>query len=51
LVFLGRHAGVANARVGVDRPGRTVKKFTKNVLETALNEALAEHLGHEKNQF
>ncbi|AIG73618.1 transposase mutator type [Amycolatopsis japonica] len=27
-----------------------LKLFTKNVLETALNEQMTEHLGHEKNQ-
>jgi len=27
-----------------------LKLFTKNVLETALNEELTEHLGHAKNQ-
>lgn len=27
-----------------------LKLFTKNVLETALNEEMTEHLGHEKNQ-
>ena len=27
-----------------------LKLFTKNVLETALNEELTEHLGHEKNR-
>ena len=27
-----------------------MKLFTKNVLETALNEEMTEHLGHEKNQ-
>ena len=26
-----------------------LKLFTKNVLETALNEEMAVHLGHEKN--
>jgi transposase-like protein len=26
-----------------------LKRFTKNVLETALNEEMTEHLGHEKN--
>lgn len=26
-----------------------LKLFTKNVLETALNEEMTEHLGHEKN--
>jgi putative transposase len=27
-----------------------LKQFTKNVLETALNEEMTEHLGHEKNR-
>jgi transposase-like protein len=27
-----------------------LRLFTKNVLETALNEEMTEHLGHEKNQ-
>jgi len=27
-----------------------LKLFTKNVLETALNKEMTEHLGHEKNQ-
>src|SRR5215211_4498171 len=31
-------------------PDGLLKLFTKNVLETALNEELTEHLGHEKNQ-
>ena len=31
-------------------PDGLLKLFTKNVLETALNEEMAEHLGHEKNQ-
>ena len=31
-------------------PSGLLKLFTKNVLETALNEELTEHLGHEKNQ-
>jgi putative transposase len=30
-------------------PGGLLKLFTKNVLETALNEEMTEHLGHEKN--
>ena len=32
-------------------PGGLLKVFTKNVLETALNEEMTEHLGHEKNQL
>src|SRR3954453_13945913 len=31
-------------------PNGMLKLFTKNVLETALNEEMTEHLGHEKNQ-
>jgi len=31
-------------------PDGLLKLFTKNVLETALNEELTEHLGHEKHQ-
>ena len=31
-------------------PDGLLKMFTKNVLETALNEEMTEHLGHEKNR-
>ena len=31
-------------------PDGLLKQFTKNVLETALNEEMTEHLGHEKNR-
>jgi putative transposase len=31
-------------------PSGLLKLFTKNVLETALNEEMTEHLGHEKNR-
>jgi transposase-like protein len=31
-------------------PDGLLKLFTKNVLETALNEEMTEHIGHEKNQ-
>jgi putative transposase len=31
-------------------PGGLLKLFTKSVLETALNEEMTEHLGHEKNR-
>ena len=31
-------------------PNGLLKLFTKNVLETALNEELTEHLGHAKHQ-
>jgi len=46
-------AMVAEARrrgLELTGPDGLVKLFTKNVLETALNEELTEHLGHEKNQ-
>ena len=46
-------AMVAEARArGLELTGPTglLKLFTKNVLETALNEEMTEHLGHEKNQ-
>src|SRR5918996_2302597 len=46
-------AMVAEARErGLDLtgPNGLLKLFTKNVLETALNEEMTEHLGHEKNQ-
>jgi transposase-like protein len=31
-------------------PGGLLKLFTKNVLETALNEEMTEHLGHDRNR-
>jgi putative transposase len=31
-------------------PDGLLKLFTKNVLETALNEEMTEHLGHDKNR-
>lgn len=39
-------------RKGLDLtgPDGLLKLFTKNVLETALNEEMTEHLGHEKNR-
>src|SRR3954447_22528858 len=46
-------AMVAEARqrgLELTGPNGLLKLFTKNVLETALNEELTEHLGHEKNQ-
>src|SRR6195952_1016119 len=46
-------AMVAEARqrgLALTGPDGLLKIFTKNVLETALNEELTEHLGHEKNQ-
>src|SRR3954454_16498498 len=46
-------AMVAEAKArGLELTGPTgsLKLFTKSVLETALNEEMTEHLGHEKNQ-
>src|ERR1700709_2660131 len=46
-------AMVAEARargLALTGPGGLLKLFTKNVLETALNEEMTEHLGHEKNR-
>jgi hypothetical protein len=46
-------AMIAEARqrgLALTGPDGLLKLFTKNVLETALNEELTEHLGHEKNQ-
>ncbi|SRR6266571_7142780 len=46
-------AMVAEARqrgLELTGPGGLLKLFTKNVLETALNEEITEHLGHEKNR-
>src|SRR3954468_24054906 len=46
-------AMVAEAKArGLELTGPTglLKLFNKNVLETALNEEMTEHLGHEKNQ-
>jgi putative transposase len=46
-------AMVAEARqrgLELTGPNGLLKLFTKNVLETALNEELTEHLGHAKNQ-
>ncbi|WP_103746203.1 IS256 family transposase, partial [Amycolatopsis lurida] len=41
----------AKARgLALTSPDGLLKLFTKNVLETALNEEMTEHLGHEKNQ-
>src|SRR5437764_6827952 len=37
-------------RLALTGPDGLLKLFTKNVLETALNEEMTEHLGHEKNQ-
>ncbi len=36
--------------VRLTRPNGLLKVFTRNVLETALNEELTEHLGHPKHQ-
>src|SRR3954447_6062070 len=46
-------AMVAEARargLALTGPDGLLRLFTKNVLETALNEEMVEHLGHEKNQ-
>jgi putative transposase len=46
-------AMVAEARqrgLELTGPNGLLKLFTKNVLETALNEEMTEHLGHEKHQ-
>ena len=45
LVRLAKEQGRA-----LTGPDGLLKLFTKNVLETALNEELTEHLGHEKNR-
>jgi len=37
-------------RLALTGPDGLLKLFTKNVLETALNEEFTEHLGHEKNR-
>ena len=44
-VRLAREQGLA-----LTGPDGLLKQFTKSVLETALNEELTEHLGHEKHQ-
>src|SRR5215470_848668 len=46
-------AMVAEARrrgLELTGPGGLLKLFTRNVLETALNEEITEHLGYEKNR-
>ena len=43
LVRLAREQGLS-----LTGPDGLLKQFTKSVLETALNEEMAEHLGHEK---
>ncbi len=45
LVRLAREQGLS-----LTGPDGLLKQFTKSVLETALNEELTEHLGHEKNR-
>src|SRR3954447_22181031 len=45
LVRLAKEQGLS-----LTGPGGLLKQFTKNVLETALNEEMTEHLGHEKNR-
>jgi transposase-like protein len=45
LVALARERGLE-----LTGPGGLLKMFTKNVLETALNEEMTAHLGHEKNR-
>ncbi len=45
LVRLAQEQGLS-----LTGPEGLLKQFTKNVLETALNEEMTEHLGHEKNR-
>ncbi len=45
LVRLAKEQGLS-----LTGPDGLLKQFTKNVLETALNGEMTEHLGHEKNQ-
>lgn len=45
LVQLAQEQGLS-----LTGPDGLLKMFTKNVLETALNEEMTEHLGHEKNR-
>ena len=45
LVRLAKEQGLS-----LTGPDGLLKQFTKNVLETALNEEMTEHLGHEKNR-
>ncbi len=45
LVRLARQQGLS-----LTGPDGLLKQFTKSVLETALNEEMTEHLGHEKNR-
>jgi transposase-like protein len=45
LVRLAQERGLS-----LTGPDGLLKQFTKTVLETALNEEMTEHLGHEKNR-
>src|SRR3979490_502339 len=45
LVRLAREQGLS-----LTGPDGLLKQFTKGVLETALNEEMTEHLGHEKHR-
>ena len=45
LVRLAKEQGLS-----LTGPDGLLKQFTKNVLETALNEEMTDHLGHEKNR-
>jgi hypothetical protein len=45
LVRLAKEQGLS-----LTGPDGLLKQFTKSVLETALNEEMPEHLGHEKNR-
>jgi transposase-like protein len=45
LVRLAKEQGLS-----LTGPEGLLKQFTKSVLETALNEEMTEHLGHEKNR-
>jgi putative transposase len=45
LVRLAKEQGLS-----LTGPGGLLKQFTKTVLETALNEEMTEHLGHDKNR-
>jgi putative transposase len=45
LVRLAKEQGLS-----LTGPDGLLKQFTKNVLETALNEEMTEHLAHEKNR-
>jgi transposase-like protein len=45
LVRLAQEQGLS-----LTGPGGLLEQFTKSVLETALNEEMTEHLGHEKHR-